>query len=125
MTYSSYTGEFYGSLYERDIAEARAKSAVAAARGGLVTVRTTRRPVTVTTVDEEVDAWGVKTTTTTTRRTDEWGVTTTRSEERKERRAPVRRYSSAVATDEEVAVATGLAVGLGGIALCAALFGGD
>lgn len=115
MFYSSYTGERYDSRFEKDIAEAVAKRATASAKF-----------VTVTTVDEYVDEWGVKTTTTTTRRTDEHGVTTTttRSSERKER-PPVRRSSPPPPiSDEEVAVATGLAVGLGGIALCAALFGG-
>ena len=117
--YGTYTGKFYDSRYQRDFAEARAKRAVAAARGGRPV--TAGQPVTVTTVDETVDEWGTVTTRTTTRRTDEWGVTT--REERVER--PVRRYSPTPISDGEVAVATGLAVGLGGIALCAALFGGD
>lgn len=116
MPYSSYTGAFYDSKFELDIAEARCRRAVAAARG---TAR--RQPVTVTTVDEEVDWAGRKTVRTTVRRTDEYGRVTTRSSERKER--PVRRYSPPV-SDEEVAVATGLAVAAGGLALCAALFGG-
>ena len=121
MYFSSYTGEYYDSRFLRDVAEAEAKRAVLFARAGLGGSR--RQPVTVTTVDESIDAWGVKTVRTTTRRTDEYGVTTTRSSERKER-PPVRRSPPAPVTDEEVAVATGLAVGLGGIALCAALFGG-
>jgi hypothetical protein len=123
MYYSSYTGEFYDSRYLRDIAEAEAKRAVLFARAALPVTTRRQRPVTVTTEDVTVDAWGVKTVTTTVRVTDEYGRTTTRSSERRER-PPVRRYSPPV-TDADVAVATGLAVGLGGIALCAALFGGE
>ena len=109
MPRSKYTGEWYYSQAEMELAEAEARAKVDRARRG-TTVTTERRGNTIITTETRRNLFGDV-------------VETTVTEETVERR-PVRYSPPRPMTDREAEVVIGTTIAVGGLALLGALMGG-